>query len=164
MNLFKTLVAGVALLALPSAAQAFDCWDDDLWSSGYDEICEVEVPPNENAPDNTEVGDRDDVKDAGDFTAASSSGSNYDELNEKELSELIQSYQPPEPTEDLPLTGFGDDADDEYWEEQEYNSCVDDAGELNTESTASCAGSDDYDTCMATASDSYSDDVSSCDE
>ena len=168
MNLFKTLatlVVGIALMALPGAAQ-YDCWDPDIWDDVDEEVCKFDDDgsANDNAPDDTDIGDREDLKDPGDFTAASSSGDDYDELDARELSEQIQTYQPPAPTEDLPLTGFGEDADDEYWEEQEYDSCVDDAGEMHTESTASCAGSDDYDTCMATASDSYSDDVSSCDE
>ncbi len=162
MNLHKTLatlVVGIALMALPSAAQDFDCW-----YHGGVENCEVEIPENPNIPDNTAIGGAEDPKYPGDFTADSSSKGNYDELNAEENAELVQTYRPPDPEEDLPPTGFGEDADDEYWEEQEYDSCVDDAGEMHTESTASCAGSDDYDTCMATASDSYSDDVSSCDE
>ena len=65
-------------------------------------------------------------------------------------------------TDDLSLTGFGGDTDDEYWEE-EYNSCVDDEGGSCIENTESCAEADDYDACMESVDDSYSYDVNSCD-
>ena len=109
MNQLKTLmilVVGIALLALPSAAQDFDCWDENLWEYGYDEDCDVEEPENENVPDDTDTGSADDPNDPGDFTADPSSNDDYDELDEEELSELIQTYQPPSPTQDLPPHRF----------------------------------------------------------
>ena len=160
MNLLKTLVVGVALLAIPSAAQDFDCWYED-YASG-EEHCDVEIPENQNTPDDTDIGSDVDPDDPGDFTADPSSGDDYKELGDQERAELIQTYRPPDPTDDLDGTGFGADTDDEYWEEVEYDSCVDDAGELHTESTASCAGADDYDACTESVDDSYSYDVSSC--
>ncbi|MYE05679.1 MAG: hypothetical protein F4Y04_00380 [Chloroflexi bacterium] len=167
MNLLKTLatlVVGLALLALPSAAQ-YNCWDPDLWDDVDEEECDFdeEGSENKNTPDDTDTGDLDDVNDPGDFTADSPSGDDFDELDQEELSELVQTFQPPEPTQDLDGTGFGEDTDDEYWEEIEYNSCVDDAGETHTENTASCAGADDYEACTESVDDSYSEDVSSCD-
>ena len=160
MNLLTTLAVGIALLAMPSAAQDFDCWYED---SG-EEHCDVDFPENENAPDNTDTGEASDADDPGDFTANPSSVDDYDQLDDAELSELIQTYHPSEPTGDLDGTGFGDDSDEEYWEEMEYASCVDDAGETHTENTESCAGADDYEACTESAGDTYSDDVSSCDE
>ena len=105
-----------------------------------------------------------DPDDPGDFTADLSSRDDYDQLDEEELSELIQTYRPPGPTDDLDGTGFDDDSDEGYWEEMEYASCVGDAGETRIENTASCAGADDYEACTESVDDSYSYDVSSCDE